>query len=308
MTNNRSSSRNVFIEFASEPGVIKGGLCASRNLTKAQFLDMLGILIEPSNGFYVRPWGSTTPVSPTSQLLRHGRYVIYPRVEGHEVRITNEQYVPRTLSLGSMATTERFRRQVRNRDGRCVISNHQVMDVQRWTGFEAAHIFPRSISDLFSSHGFANQLTYDISEGVNSPQNGILLRADIHQLWDTYQVAVNPDRGYRVHAFLPNAWYLHNRVMHMCCRQPNHPQRVIDLFLRWHFEQAVLCNMKGAGEPVWEHDFPPGSDMVGEILQGPAAAQRMEAELFQRLQGYDGAISEEDENKDEDEDGDGDGD
>jgi hypothetical protein len=41
--------------------------------------------------------------------------------------------------------------------------------------------------------------------------------------------------------------------------------------------------MKGAGEPVFEHDFPPGSDIVGDILKGPKAAKRMEFELFSRL-------------------------
>ena len=61
------------------------------------------------------------------------------------------------------------------------------------------------------------------------------------------------------------------------------PQRPPDRLLRWHFEQAVLVNMKGAGEPVFEDDFPPGSDMVGEILRGPKAAERMEFELFNRL-------------------------
>jgi hypothetical protein len=61
------------------------------------------------------------------------------------------------------------------------------------------------------------------------------------------------------------------------------PQRPIDEFLRWHFRQAVLTNMKGAGEPIFEHDFPPGSDMMGQILRGPRAAGRMEFELFGRL-------------------------
>ena len=41
--------------------------------------------------------------------------------------------------------------------------------------------------------------------------------------------------------------------------------------------------MKGAREPVFEHDFPPGSDMMGSILKGPKAAERMEFELFGRL-------------------------
>ena len=41
--------------------------------------------------------------------------------------------------------------------------------------------------------------------------------------------------------------------------------------------------MRGAGEPRFEHDFPPGSDIVGDILNGPRAAERMEFELFNRL-------------------------
>ena len=63
----------------------------------------------------------------------------------------------------------------------------------------------------------------------------------------------------------------------------NHVQRPIDELLRWHFRQAILTNMKGAGEPIFEHDFPPGSDMIGHILRGPRAAERMEYELFGRL-------------------------
>lgn len=45
-------------------------------------------------------------------------------------------------------------------------------------------------------------------------------------------------------------------------------------------------NVKGAGEPIFEHDFPPGSDMAGEILRGPKAAERMEYELYSRLSGH----------------------
>ena len=52
---------------------------------------------------------------------------------------------------------------------------------------------------------------------------------------------------------------------------------------RWYFRQAVLANMRGTGEPVLEHDFPPGSDMIGQILRGPKAAEVMEFHLFSRL-------------------------
>lgn len=61
------------------------------------------------------------------------------------------------------------------------------------------------------------------------------------------------------------------------------PRRPVDQLLRWHFRQAVLANMRGAGEPRFEHDFPPGSDIVGDILNGPKPEERMEFELFSRL-------------------------
>ena len=62
------------------------------------------------------------------------------------------------------------------------------------------------------------------------------------------------------------------------------PSRPVSQLLRWHFRQAVLANMRGAGEPIFENDFPPGSDIVGEALAGPKAAERMEFELFSRLE------------------------
>ena len=65
------------------------------------------------------------------------------------------------------------------------------------------------------------------------------------------------------------------------------PDRPVDQLLRWHFRQAVLANMRGAGEPMFEPDFPPGSDMAGEVRNGPKAAERMGFELFSRLAMHD---------------------
>ena len=45
----------------------------------------------------------------------------------------------------------------------------------------------------------------------------------------------------------------------------------------------MLANMRGAGEPSFEFDFPPGSGMMGEIMRGPKAGERMEFGLFSRL-------------------------
>ena len=73
------------------------------------------------------------------------------------------------------------------------------------------------------------------------------------------------------------------RVLDQVCRDPEDPHRVSDELLRWHFRQCVLANMRGAGEPVFEHDFPPGTDMVKEISSGPYAKERFELEVAARL-------------------------
>ena len=73
------------------------------------------------------------------------------------------------------------------------------------------------------------------------------------------------------------------RTLDPVCRDPEDPHRVSDQLLRWHFRQSVLANMGGAGEPVFEHDFPPGTDMMAEIREGPLAQERFELELSSRL-------------------------
>ena len=73
------------------------------------------------------------------------------------------------------------------------------------------------------------------------------------------------------------------RILDPVCRNVEDPHRVSDELLRWHFRQSVLENMRGAGEPVFEHDFPAGTDMVKEISEGPYARERFELELAARL-------------------------
>lgn len=41
--------------------------------------------------------------------------------------------------------------------------------------------------------------------------------------------------------------------------------------------------MRCGGEPVFEDDFPPGTDIMREIEKGPLAKERFELELSSRL-------------------------
>ncbi|KAK9371609.1 uncharacterized protein V1513DRAFT_455154, partial [Lipomyces chichibuensis] len=107
----------------------------------------------------------------------------------------------------------------------------------------------------------------------------------IHEQFDKYIISIKPDDDYRIVTFRDDIFNVGGRQLDRVCRDPNSDQSARDELLRWHFRQAVLANMRGAGEPIFETDFPPGSDMVGEILSGPQATERMEAELNSRLHG-----------------------
>lgn len=45
----------------------------------------------------------------------------------------------------------------------------------------------------------------------------------------------------------------------------------------------MFAKMRVAGEPIFEYDFPPGSDIMGETTSGPYAAELMEFQLFSHL-------------------------
>jgi hypothetical protein len=73
------------------------------------------------------------------------------------------------------------------------------------------------------------------------------------------------------------------RVLDPVCRDPNEPNRVSDELLRWHFRQSVLANMRGVGEPVFESDFPPGSDQMATLRDEAYGQERLEMEILSRL-------------------------
>lgn len=73
------------------------------------------------------------------------------------------------------------------------------------------------------------------------------------------------------------------RVLDPICRDPNNINHASDELLRWHFRQSVLANMRGVGEPLFESDFPPGSDMMGTLREELYGKERFEMELESRL-------------------------
>jgi len=97
---------------------------------------------------------------------------------------------------------------------------------------------------------------------------------------------VNPDDNYKIVVFDMDIRGLDGRILDPVCRKKDDPQCVLDELLRFHFRQSILANVRGSGEPIFEHDFPSGHDMVGEILAGPYGQERFELEIASRLRRF----------------------
>jgi hypothetical protein len=117
------------------------------------------------------------------------------------IQINNETPLIRLISLETGTRVQAFTDAVRSRDGRCVISGTiaAMAHLNFWTGFEAAHIFPLAFEGLWKDHNFGRWIKSPPDGGkikggkINSSQNGLLLRSDIHQLFNMYFISINPD-------------------------------------------------------------------------------------------------------------------
>lgn len=87
-----------------------------------------------------------------------------------------------------------FRDAIRMRDRRCIITEQEAV-YGSWTSFEAAHIFPLAYEGHWLQDDYERWITKPPASGgtINSVQNGLLLRRDIHGLFDSYEISINPD-------------------------------------------------------------------------------------------------------------------
>ena len=114
--------------------------------------------------------------------------------------------------MGTGTRVEAFCDAVRSRDKRCVITGSKVhlAPLGDWTGFEAAHIFPLAYEQHWTQFDYGRWILIIPDKGglINSVQNGLLLRSDIHQQFDTYAFAINPDVCiHTLYLFIANDYY-----------------------------------------------------------------------------------------------------
>ncbi|KAK9365205.1 HNH endonuclease-domain-containing protein [Lipomyces kononenkoae] len=267
MAGSRAIGRDVNFYIFSEPGKAIGGLRLNPSITEKNFLSMLSILIVASGRYRVTLRSTGVDLMPTENGLRPGDYDIRPYLARScidTVSITDEPCITRILSRIITGRDDIFRARVRERDGKCVITGIVNTKAYRdvWTGFEAAHIFPLSSEEYFVQNGFSRWITNRMNPhdtGINSCQNGLLMQSNIHQSFDSFDFSIDPDNGYKIICFDEDPFRIDGRTLDPVCAR--------DELLRWHFRQAVFANMRGVGEPTFEMDFPPGTDMVGEILK-----------------------------------------
>ena len=114
------------------------------------------------------------------------------------VHLTNEAPLLRTISLATGTRVKPFTDAVRSRDDGCLISGRLV---EREDGrpyyddFQAAHVFPLAYEGHWKDGDFRRWITQVPEKGgtINSIQNGLLLTCDVHSLFDTYALSINPD-------------------------------------------------------------------------------------------------------------------
>ncbi|KAL6243151.1 hypothetical protein RBB50_009702 [Rhinocladiella similis] len=281
-TRTRSDGRDVHIYDLHDPSTELGGLLLLPGVTNKNFYSMVEIIILFEGPFDLQDENEVT-IQRDNSPLRPGNYFVKST---QPFSLNDELCLLRTISQSSGSRVVSFAQSVRERDRQCLISGSRVPShkgIDFFNGFQAAHIFPLAYEGHWIEQGFSRWITIQPPKGgsINSVQNGILLLSHFHQLFDLYNISINPDDDYKIVAFAPTAHQIEGK--HLDRQLFTRPDAPADQLLRWHFRQAVLTNMRGAGEPVFEHDFPPGSDMIGDILQGPKAGERMEFELFSRF-------------------------
>ncbi|OBT58891.1 hypothetical protein VE04_00574 [Pseudogymnoascus sp. 24MN13] len=276
-----------------------GGAWQNGALTWSEMVEWMEITFEKPTYEYA-PFRCLEPGDPVQLLAQHGPaikiqgnnnpvkpgfYIILsPEGEVVDLPINRQNPMPRPSCRVSSAEldnhTKHFRNRVRARDGRCVITGAKPAGSD-FVRLGATHIFPLAHLDAWKVESWQRQIADDkyVGEsGINSAQNGILLRFDVQDLFDTYRIAINPDKGYKTYCFIDEP-ELDNLIMFPDPNTATQYQPRGDL-LKHHFRISVLHNMKGRdGYPKWDEDIPSGCDEMAEAASSEEGKLRLEAIL-----------------------------
>lgn len=189
-------TRDVSFADIRNPGVDLGGLVATLGITNAIFHTIVEIALELPAGYSIQDSDGGVLLRDDSQL-GPGRYLILANVP---VLPSSQRYFTRALSGTTGTRLQSFKQQVRDRDGRCVVSKVRSLRPQydHWIGFEAAHIVPLAYASEWQSRGFSNLVSLPPphprqGDTINSVQNGLLMQSSFRQLFDGYDFSILPE-------------------------------------------------------------------------------------------------------------------
>ncbi|KAI5985199.1 hypothetical protein EDD15DRAFT_2476890 [Pisolithus albus] len=232
-----------------------------------------------------------------AQIVQPGHYILLSST-GRPIRVGLAATLSRPRNRTHSNTPVReshYRIRCRARDGKCLVTGLQT---QTYSRLKVAHIFPRDHDVEWVRRGYPSKVADTADEvymgggsKIDSVQNLITLRSDLHDAWDNYEFGVNPNDGYRITAFTNG-----NADINGLHLQLNHIQdptlRPLDELLTDHFMQGLLRHMKGAGETTWTYEdrddaFGEGSNLsnprIWEISDGK---ELFELALADRLFGH----------------------
>lgn len=144
-------------------------------------------------------WVNTTFAAKVSRCSFGQAIVLIDASPLGSIHLNSEPWVARLISHSMSGRVDAFRDAVRARDGKCVVSG--IVNVRApwntWSGFEAAHVFPLDCESVWIEFDYERWITdMDGVTGtsrINSIQNGLLLRGDLHSDFDNYLFSINPD-------------------------------------------------------------------------------------------------------------------
>jgi len=240
------------------------------------------------------PEGQGTLYPSSHDFPEPGTYILLSPDGGRiSVGLTPLSVRPRHPTISNTpARADHYRTRVRARDPCCLVSGHMVIR-NNYSRFKAAHIHPRAHDNEWIRRGYPSRITDPAplaalggSTKIDSIQNVIFLRGDLHDAWDNYDFAVDPDRGYAVIPFVPGFDDIAGNVLKLDHIVDPDLRPLDDLF-RDHFLQGVLKNMKGAGEPTWDYEDALGGGMMDlsrlDIWGGQRGQEHLEFEMAHRL-------------------------
>ena len=235
----RAGARNVYLCDFKDPTTEFGGFCATAGMTNTTLHQIVEIIVTirgmpgaPSrplrpDDYYIQTKSGET-VDRDGQAVQWGSYLIvsygtfWSSVPAYEywaffsvtslirsgiLEQNGEEAFTRANSTTTGTRVRDFQHALRERDRGCVVSKveNTLRFLEMWSGFEAAHIFPLAYEGHWHAGGYSDFINIIPSHGgaINSVQNGLLLRGDLHTMFDTYIFSINPDvRPYQLQARL----------------------------------------------------------------------------------------------------------